>query len=536
MHRLLTATAALLLATTTMAMAAPGPQAPAEVDTDKIGEDLAAELEDGTPEDVKILMTLQGPSQRFVDEAEAMGVEVRYAYEHIPTIAGEVHERTVQDLARQPWVQDVTEDHVMHTTMNVSRVEALAPQANSAGFTGDGVNVAVVDTGIDKQHPALDGRVTGCVKIEGGVHYPVCDDDNGHGTHVAGTIGAQATSIRPDIKGIAPQVTYSAVKVLNSLGVGLTSDVIEGMEWVINHKDEYGIRVMSMSLGGETCGDGTSDAAQMADQVVEAGIVAVIAAGNSGPGECTVTVPGTAEKVITVGAVDDFTTKNYADDHIADFSSRGPTKDGRTKPDVVAPGVDITSTYLSGTYAELSGTSMATPHVSGVVAALLEEEPSLTPSEVKDRVHSTAIDLASSPWGTVNNHTGWGFIGTCDLLGLTDCSQPAELTDVHAGDLTFDWRHYGQTGHRVETAVPVADAGGSGVGGATVEITTTAPDGTEHDASGTTGSDGTVTLKAQQKENGHGTWESCVDTVWGEGLVYTPGSNVETCDTVDVAH
>lgn len=535
MRRSLIVLTSILLATVTLSLAAADPSPSTSDQPAPIGADLAETIEQRDDE-VRVLVTVAGDAPALRETAESSGLDVKYAYEHIPVIAGSIHADLVQELARQPWVTEITQDQMMHANMDVSRVEALAPQANAAGLTGEGINVAVVDTGIDRNHAALEGRTTGCVKIEGGVHYPVCDDDNGHGTHVAGTIGARPTTTQPSIEGIAPDVTFSAVKVLNTAGAGLNSDVIEGMEWVINHKDEYGIRVMSMSLGGEECGDGTSPSAQMADQVVEAGIVAVIAAGNSGPADCSVSTPGTAEKVVTVGAVDDFGTKNWGDDHVADFSSRGPTKDGRIKPDVLAPGVAITSTYLAGSYATLDGTSMATPHVSGVVATMIQQDPTLTPSDVKSKIHQTGIELPGATSATPNNDIGWGFVNTCDLLGLSDCSQPASLTDVHAGDLSLSFEHYGNGGHRVLTTVPVADAGGSPVSGANVQVTTTSPSGSAYENSGKTGSSGDVTLKAQQKDGGHGTWDSCVDAIWGAGLRYTPSSNVEDCDSLTVSH
>lgn len=527
---------AVVLVTGTLGFAAGDERDAAPTEPGVIGEDLADRIA-ATDGEVRVLVEVAGEAPALRDRAERAGLEVRYAYDHIPVLAGSIHADLVQDLADEAWVEEIEHDAVMKTRMDVSRVETMAPQANAAGWDGEGVNVAVVDTGIEKTHPALEGRITGCVKIEAGVHYPTCEDDNGHGTHVAGTIGAQPTATESDIVGVAPQVTFSAVKVLNAAGAGLTSDVIAGMQWVIDNKDTYGIEVMSMSLGGETCGDGTSDAAQMADQVVEAGIVAVIAAGNEGDGECSVTVPGTAEKVVTVGAVDDFATKNYEDDHVAGFSSRGPTADGRTKPDVVAPGVGITSTYIGGTYATLDGTSMATPHVSGVVANLLEQDPTLTPGEVKTQLHSTAIELPGTVHATPNNDVGWGFVGSCDLLALNDCSQPAELTDVHVGSVDQAWSHYaGGDGHRVETTVGVLDGGGNAVAQAGVHVTTTAPDGTAFEDGAKTGSDGTATVKAQQKSGGHGTWEGCVDALWGQGLRYTPSADAETCETISVSH
>ena len=260
-----------------------------------------------------------------------------------------------------------------------------------SGLNGQGITIAVIDTGIDSSHESLDDLDddpnTNDPKIIGWKDFvnfnPNPYDDHGHGTHVSGI--AAGTGGSSNFVGVAPGANLVGVKVLNGYGSGTFSDVIAGIEWVVQHKDEYGISIISMSLGANVNSDGTTPVEIAADYAVDMGINFVVAAGNSGAwGYNSVGIPASAFDVITVGAVDDNLD-------IAYFSSRGPTKDGRTKPEVSAVGVDVTSSFPGG-YVAWSGTSMATPHVSGFVALLLQQNPSLTPMQVRDLLMQTAVD------------------------------------------------------------------------------------------------------------------------------------------------
>jgi subtilisin family serine protease len=204
------------------------------------------------------------------------------------------------------------------------------------------------------------------------------DDDNGHGTHVAGIVGSND----PAAPGIAPNAALMPVKVLGADGLGLSSDVIAGIEWAVNH----GADEINLSLGTSGPGDGTSALSQSVDNAVKSGVVVVIAAGNDGPAFETVSSPADARLDLTVGALDTTTT-------VANFSSRGPTLDGRVEPDVLAPGVNINSAWPGGGFEMKSGTSMAAPHVAGVVALLLDAYP-VTPALVKEALTTTAISLS----------------------------------------------------------------------------------------------------------------------------------------------
>jgi hypothetical protein len=223
-------------------------------------------------------------------------------------------------------------------------------------WNGSGTVVAVLDTGIAKGHPALP-NVT---RWENASSDSSPYDEHGHGSHCAGIVAG----VEAPYQGVAPGARLVSVKVLDRQGRGSLLTVIRGLQMAL----QLGVDVVSMSLGGSACARGDCPLCQAVDRVSERGILVVVAAGNSGRGgEGTIGCPGQARGAITVGAVDK--TRR-----LADFSSRGPTRDGRPKPDLVAPGVSITSVNYQGGFMACSGTSMATPHVAGAAALLLQAE------------------------------------------------------------------------------------------------------------------------------------------------------------------
>jgi subtilisin family serine protease len=274
-----------------------------------------------------------------------------------------------------------------------------APQAWAAGFDGAGVDVAVLDTGIDGNHPDLQGKVVAEANF---TPEPSANDGNGHGTHVASTVAGSGAASGGQRKGVAPGAELMNGKVLDNNGSGLESWVIAGMEWAATN----GADVISMSLqAGVT--DGTDPVAQAVNQLTEAnGVLFTVAAGNFGSAAQTVTSPGAANQALTVGAVD-------KSDVLAGFSGRGPRfGDFALKPDITAPGVDIIAARAAGTslgtpidnnYTMLSGTSMATPHVAGAAAILKQEFPSLTPAQLKAALMSTA---APGPYSVYQQGAG----------------------------------------------------------------------------------------------------------------------------------
>lgn len=265
-----------------------------------------------------------------------------------------------------------------------------APELWKRGIDGKGIAVAVIDTGI-APHPDVRDRIIGFQDMVNGKTEPY--DDQGHGTHVAGTVAGDGTSSDGAYKGIAPGASLVGVKVLNGSGRGNTSDILRGIQWAVENRERFNIRVINMSLGGATRESWKDDPlAQAVEAATAKGIVCAIAAGNSGPRSRTIGTPANAPSVVSVGASDDRGTPTRRDDGIADFSSRGPTAvDGLAKPDLAAPGVKITAAdNRSNGYRTLSGTSMATPATAGVMALLLQAHPDATPAEVKAALVETA--------------------------------------------------------------------------------------------------------------------------------------------------
>jgi subtilisin family serine protease len=273
-------------------------------------------------------------------------------------------------------------DGVRKASLDKSVPQIGAPKAWAAGYDGKGVKIAVLDTGVDATHPDLKGQVIGAKNF---TTSPDTTDKVGHGTHVASIAAGTGAKSGGKYKGVAPGAKIINGKVLDDGGYGSDSEVLAGIEWAA----AQGADVVNMSLGG-----GDTPAIDPLEAAVnklseEKGILFAIAAGNEGDfGEQTIGSPGSAAAALTVGAVDD-------KDVLADFSSRGPGMDGALKPDVTAPGVDITAASAPGNqiaaevgekpagYMTISGTSMATPHVAGAAALLKQQHPEWKYPELK---------------------------------------------------------------------------------------------------------------------------------------------------------
>ena len=285
------------------------------------------------------------------------------------------------------------------------------------GSTGIGVTVAVVDTGISnmrgltKDIDGNNGRIIGWLDLVGGTTKVT--DPNGHGSHVAGIIANTQIGTDNEWDGVSPGVDLVGVRVLDANGFGTYDRVIQGIQWVIQNKDVYNIKVMNLSLVSAVQSPYWADPLNQAVmQAWAQGITVVVSAGNGGPGAMTIGVPGNNPYVITVGAfTDSYTPYDWNDDYLAPFSAAGPTLDGFAKPDVVAPGAHMVSTMqnsavLATTYAanrvgtqyfSMAGTSQAAAVVSGIAALTLSYNPNLTPDQVKYRILVTAF-----PWVDTN--------------------------------------------------------------------------------------------------------------------------------------
>ncbi|MDG4757671.1 S8 family serine peptidase [Micromonospora sp. WMMD710] len=372
-------------------------------------------------------------------------------------------------------------DGRVHADLAESTAQIGAPAVWAEGNTAAGVDVAVLDSGADTEHPDLAGQVTASSSFV--PDEPDILDYKGHGTHVASTIAGTGAASGGTERGVAPGARLHIGKVLNSEGSGQDSWIIAGMEWAAR---EQKARIVSMSLGGEST-DGSDPMSQAVDRLsAETGALFVIAAGNSGP--ATIGSPGAANSALTVGAVD-------ATDHLADFSSQGPRAgDGGLKPEITAPGVDILAarSHLvrggSGDYTLMSGTSMATPHVAGTAALVAAAHPDWTGQRIKEALVSTVkATPAYTPY-----QAGAGRLDAVAAVHATVFATPSAYSGFQA------WPQ--QPGTTVDRTVTYTNVGGAPVALRLALDAPTAPAGLFALSAGTVtvpaGGTATVTLRA----------------------------------------
>ncbi|MFJ5304242.1 S8 family peptidase [Streptomyces sp. NPDC088350] len=293
-------------------------------------------------------------------------------------------------------VRKIWLDGQVKATLDRSVPQIGAPTAWAAGYTGGGVKVAVLDTGIDSSHPDLAGKV---VDQKNFTSTADAVDHYGHGTHVASIIAGSGAASDGKYKGVAPDVALLNGKVLNDQGSGSYSSILAGMQWAV----DQGAKIVNMSLGGQDGPETDVLEAAVDDLSAQHGTLFVVAAGNEGrTGDSTVDSPGSADAALTVGAVD-------GSDVLASFSSTGPrVGDSAVKPDITAPGVQIVAARAAGTalcqdscvqpgdgpvddnYTSASGTSMATPHVAGAAALLASEHPDWSGEQLKSTLMASA--------------------------------------------------------------------------------------------------------------------------------------------------
>jgi subtilisin family serine protease len=330
----------------------------------------------------------------------------------------------------------------------------------NSGYTGDGTTIAIIDTGIDYTHPDFGGCFGEGCKVIGGYDFVNNDsdpmDDNGHGTHVAGIAASNG-----ELRGVAPQANLLAYKVINLNGQGYSDWVISGIERSVdpNQDGDYSDHadVVSMSLGcfnPEYCHQDDPQS-QAVDNAVRLGVVVVVAAGNDGSANRTISSPGTARKALTVGATykKDYNGQYWQDtdpkvDQVISFSSRGPTEVG-IKPDVVAPGALICSSrydeifpegqhdYYQPCYDEkhvlLAGTSMSTPHVAGAAALIKQAHPDWNSEEIKIALRNTALDVGYDMYTQ-----GYGRVDVLQAAQITKPPVAALYNPVKISGISFE--------------------------------------------------------------------------------------------------
>jgi serine protease AprX len=350
-------------------------------------------------------------------------------------------------------------------------LEVGAPQAwSQLGLTGQGVGVAIVDSGV-YPHPDLAGRIVASIDFTSEsptVSSASTGDPGGHGTHVAGLVAGDGSLSGGAFTGVAPRANIVNVRVIDATGSSNVSTILRGLQWVLANRVTYNIKVVNMSLGSTPTGSYKSDLMATAAEVLNfAGVTVVVSAGNTGPFAGTVTAPATDPYVITVGALDDNGTSLSLDDLMAAFSSRGRTLfDNLSKPDLVAPGRKMVSLRSPGSaldtlfadrqvtatgaltadYYRLSGTSMAAPVVAGVIALMVERNPTLSPAQIKKRLKSTATALT---FGTAFDR-GAGLVNAYRAASSVDTGKeyaPDRVSDAFAKDMKkfiqgqpFVWR------------------------------------------------------------------------------------------------
>ncbi|MCI8327624.1 MAG: S8 family peptidase [Lachnospiraceae bacterium] len=279
------------------------------------------------------------------------------------------------------------------------------------GYTGKGITVAVMDTGLFC-HKDFAGRVMGFYDVINGEKE--CYDDNGHGTHVAGIIGSSGCAGMGQYMGMAPGCNLLPIKVLDRKGGGNTDQVKEAIEWLLSQKEKYRVRILNISVGMlKNAGEEEQvELIKLVEDVWDAGIVVVAAAGNNGPAENSVTIPGICRSIITVGSSDDKEQIVRGQGLRRGYSGRGPTDSCVMKPEILAPGTQIISCDMKENgYTTKSGTSMATPVVAGAIALLLSKYPWMTPKDVKLKLYHTADRSCDSKWLHV-----WGCLDLVKLL------------------------------------------------------------------------------------------------------------------------
>ena len=366
-------------------------------------------------------------SQQAIRAVEALGGEVVYRYDTLNAIAVRVSPDQVAALKSLPGVVSVMENTPLSPALDIS-ARAIGARGtwwfdNYTGYSGSGASIAVIDTGIDRNHPALSAhniQEKQCLYVTGGLPYDTTTDDiNGHGTHIAGIVGSRDSLYRGVAWGMSSLINAKAGYSTNGLDNGSAimwpSDAMACADWAVS--PSVGADALNLSWGGPTEGEDDGDFERFWDALVDTwDAVVAIAAGNSGPGSSTLLSPGIAYNVISVANINDNnnTDRNY---HFIDTtSSRGPTPSGRKKPDLAAPGTSIISTDNSwettSGFISYTGTSMAAPHVAGA-AGLLMGRGVTSPMAIKALLINSAEDKGSTGW---DNAYGWGYI---DLAALS---------------------------------------------------------------------------------------------------------------------
>jgi serine protease AprX len=380
---------------------------------------------------LKVTICEDNPLQSYIISAKnftllkanlkELGVTPSHELKIIDSVAVELTQAQLNTLQNKQKIKFTTNHKVELSGLNygqrrwqpksVVTEQVDATYVHYSGNYGGGVTIGFLDTGLD-QLPGLSTDLNGRDKAWGtydAINDTVSnydDEASGHGTHVASIATNSDFDSNGQIYGVAPNAAHVGIKAFDAEGKATYADVIRGIDWALQVKDQINLRVLNMSFSGPVRSNYWDDPLNRAVMKLwQAGIVVVASAGNKGPDPLSIGVPGNVPYIITVGAMtDDYTAFNYSDDKVATFSSVGPTPEGFVKPDIIAPGGHISGLMAfdsqiaaehpefhdGGRYFEMSGTSQAAAVVSGVVALILTDNPSLTPDQVKCKLMASA--------------------------------------------------------------------------------------------------------------------------------------------------
>jgi minor extracellular protease Epr len=444
-----------------------------------------------SPHERVIVLFKDKVDKRFIESAN--GTILR-EYTHVPALAVSVPPQALQGLKNNPNVQQIEKDVVVQLNGQIQDwgiEQVRAPEAWNLTYTGKNVKIAVVDTGI-ASHEDL--------TIAGGASFTSYttsyQDDNGHGTHIGGIIGARNND--RGVIGAAHDSQLYAVKVLDSNGSGYLSDVVAGIDWSITNQMD----IINLSLGTSTH---STTLQEVVDKAYNHGILVVAAAGNNGNSDGsgdTVEYPARYTSAIAVAATDSSNTR-------ASFSATGETIE------VAAPGVSIASTYLDNGYVYMSGTSMATPYAAATLALLKEAYPTHSASQLRSLLQEGVVDLGATGKDTFYGHGLVQAPTTAPVAEPTTEETTTEETTTTEPAITYETRTSVATdkssykaGETVYITIRVTDQDNNVLAGAAVNTTITPPKGKKLVNTATTNANGEVVLKlSTTKRSAKGTYQ-----------------------------
>jgi len=417
----------------------------ADRDGDRIADGLAARLgampANGT---LDVIVTFDGPAARRAGRTAVGTIRITREFSRIEAFAATMTVAQARAMATTPGVFRVEEDTQVTAALvaaradyGVERIRTETMAESGVAVSGATSTICIVDTGVNPRHEQMFDESANQTKVvafkdfigdaSGAIHTEPYDDQ-GHGTSVSNIAAGDGTgpsSFAADLAGVAPGASIAAAKVLNYLGSGPNSGVILGVEWCANQPN---VRIINLSLTAGSTSDGQDALSLLINNIARDGITVTVAAGNSGAAFGTIASPAAASGALTVGAGTDYTPTQYdpwyyGGPYTASFSSRGPTQDGRAKPDILAPGVSLATAYVENfwsgpfpcwepCYVVISGTSMAAPFVAGAVALMHEMAdatgPALSPDEIREILYRTAHDRF--PGLGKDHETGFGLV------------------------------------------------------------------------------------------------------------------------------